>query len=60
MSEKKKKAAIIAAVKVAIEVNRDMKNLHVNESQVWSAYGKQTIMTNRNFMQSRNSRRKNV
>jgi hypothetical protein len=59
MSDSKKKAAAIAAVKTVIEINNN--NVYSvkqpTEPTAWSQWGKQTTMVNRNLAQRRLNKR---
>ena len=51
MSENKRKAAAVAVVKTIVEETSDFPSPQAPNN--WSQWGKQTIMINRNMVQSR-------
>jgi len=59
MSDKKKKAAAIAAVKTVVEMNSEIEVQLVRptEPTAWTQWGKQTTMVNRNLAQRRLNKR---
>jgi len=59
MSEDKKKAAAIAAVKMVVEMNSEGEGQLVRptEPTAWTQWGRQTIMVNRNLAQRRLNKR---
>ena len=57
MSDNKKKAASIAAVKTIIDLNSERQPVRPTEPTAWTQWGKQTIMVNRNLAQRRLNKR---
>ena len=59
MSDNKKKAAAIAAVKTMVDANTTEQQLiRPTEPTAWTQWAKQTIMMNRNLAQMRLNKKK--